>query len=92
MSEDAIGRLKAPAGLDLGAQTAPEIALSILAEIVQRRRASVPAVQAPVLAETATDPICGMQVDIASAKWTATRDGETYYFCAPACRKAFVSA
>jgi len=39
----------------------------------------------------ATDPVCGMQVEIASARWTAERDGETFYFCAPGCRKALQS-
>jgi xanthine dehydrogenase accessory factor len=42
MSEEIIGRLKSPAGLDIGAVTGPEIALSILVEIVQRRRAQNP--------------------------------------------------
>ncbi|MBO1074453.1 XdhC family protein [Roseomonas marmotae] len=36
--EEAIARIAAPIGLDIGAVTAPEIALSILAEIVARRR------------------------------------------------------
>jgi xanthine dehydrogenase accessory factor len=36
--DDRISRLKAPAGLDIGAATAAEIALSILAEVVQKRR------------------------------------------------------
>jgi xanthine dehydrogenase accessory factor len=86
------GALKAPAGLDIGAATPAEIALSILAEIVQRRRATQSvAVQAASRA-TAIDPICGMDVDIATAKWTAERDGQTYYFCAPGCRNAFLAA
>jgi xanthine dehydrogenase accessory factor len=38
LSEAQLGRLKAPAGLDLGAVTPEEIALSVLAEIVQARR------------------------------------------------------
>jgi xanthine dehydrogenase accessory factor len=85
-------QLKAPAGLDIGAANPAEIALSILAEIVQRRRSR------PILAEpaapraTAIDPICGMQVDIATARWTADSDGQTYYFCAPGCRKVFLAA
>ncbi len=38
IDQDRIGALRAPAGLDLGAETADEIALSILAELVQVRR------------------------------------------------------
>lgn len=36
--EAAIARIAAPVGLDIGAVTAPEIALSIIAQIVARRR------------------------------------------------------
>jgi xanthine dehydrogenase accessory factor len=98
VTEDVLARLKAPAGLDIGAATGPEIALSILAEIVQRRRArsrppeSAPQPEAAPGHGVAIDPICGMQVDIASARWTAERNGQTFYFCAPGCRRAFVAA
>jgi xanthine dehydrogenase accessory factor len=50
-------RLHTPAGLDIGARTAPEIALAILADIVRERRSGaprgtpVPAVPAQVRAE-----------------------------------------
>jgi xanthine dehydrogenase accessory factor len=87
-------RLKAPAGLDIGAATPQEIALSILTEIVQRRRASVPRVASSSTPTeppaTAIDPICQMEVEIATARWTANRDAQTFYFCAPGCRKAFL--
>jgi len=89
--DEVIARLKAPAGLDIGAATAPEIALSILAEIIQRRRAQSLSVLVRT-PETAVDPICGMLVAVANAKWTAQKDGQTYYFCAPGCRKAFLAA
>src|SRR6202011_6003408 len=75
-TEDVIGRLKSPAGLDIGAATGPEIALSILAEIVQRRRSHPIATTAMPARQTAIDPICGMEVDIATARFTAERDGQ----------------
>ena len=41
--------------------------------------------------QMATDPVCGMSVDPATAKHTAEHQGTTYYFCAPGCKKAFES-
>jgi xanthine/CO dehydrogenase XdhC/CoxF family maturation factor len=38
VTDDVIARIQTPVGLDLGGVTAPEIALSILAGIVARRR------------------------------------------------------
>ena len=37
----------------------------------------------------AKDPVCGMDVDESTAKHTAQHNGQTYYFCAPGCKKAF---
>ncbi len=37
----------------------------------------------------AVDPICGMTVDVATARYTSERDGVRYYFCCLACKKAF---
>ena len=42
-----VAALRAPAGLDIGAETAPEVALSILAELVQVRRNRAPFVASP---------------------------------------------
>ena len=38
MSDEAIARIRAPIGLDIGAVTAPEIALSVIAQVVAARR------------------------------------------------------
>ena len=38
---------------------------------------------------TMTDPVCGMQVDPQSAARTAAYEVQTYFFCSPACKKAF---
>jgi YHS domain-containing protein len=35
------------------------------------------------------DPVCLMDVDPATARWSAEYNGRTYYFCAPGCKKAF---
>jgi xanthine dehydrogenase accessory factor len=45
--EERLAALRAPAGLDLGAETAEEVALSILAELVQVRRGTASFVAAP---------------------------------------------
>jgi Cu+-exporting ATPase len=37
----------------------------------------------------AIDPVCGMQVDPGTARHMAEHQGQTYYFCAPGCKKAF---
>jgi xanthine dehydrogenase accessory factor len=47
VGEERMAALRAPAGLDLGAETAEEIALSILAELVQIRRGRADFVASP---------------------------------------------
>ena len=36
------------------------------------------------------DPVCGMTVELATARFTLTHDGVDYAFCAPGCRKVFL--
>jgi xanthine dehydrogenase accessory factor len=82
-------RVRTPAGLDIGAYTAEEIALSILAEVVEarRRRVAMP-VAAPA---TAVDPVCGMEVAVADATPRLEHGGSTIWFCCEGCRDAFAA-
>jgi xanthine dehydrogenase accessory factor len=86
VDEEALARLRSPAGLDLGPSTQQEIAVAVLAELVAWRhtRGEVPAPPAE-----AVDPVCGMTVAIEGAKEAAVHDGITYYFCGAHCRHRF---
>jgi xanthine dehydrogenase accessory factor len=95
ISDDRLRRLKAPAGLDLGAVTPEEIAVSILAEIVARRhqpRAVTP-LTAPVgpaaAPTTARDPVCGMTVTIATARYRSESPTGPVYFCCGGCKQRY---
>ncbi|MEP6954171.1 MAG: XdhC family protein [Solirubrobacteraceae bacterium] len=81
-----LDRIDTPAGLDIGSRTAPEIALSILARIVEVRRREA---TAPVQPIKAVDPVCGMEVVVTADTPSAVHDGETFYFCREGCRTAF---
>lgn len=101
LPEERLARLKCPAGLDFGAVTPEEIALSILAEVIQiRRRAPAGVGLLPAVVSTerlthtlplteAIDPVCGMSVEIVTARYTAQHNGQTYYFCAAGCKRSF---
>jgi xanthine dehydrogenase accessory factor len=96
LNSEQLSRLRAPAGLDIGAFTAEEIALSILAELVTLRAAGTGAgfhpstiVAPPPAPLTAVDPVCGMAVEVGSARFTLDHDVGTLYFCCPGCRRAF---
>ncbi len=95
VSPERLGRLKAPAGLDIGAVTPEEIAVSILAEIIQSRRsqklASAEAEPHPALAGAvqARDPICGMLVEVATARHRSEAAGQAVYFCCRRCKETF---
>jgi xanthine dehydrogenase accessory factor len=100
--KDQLDRVHAPAGLDLGRTTHEEMAVAIMAELVQLRASGAlaqPAAAPPEerlqarpsalrLAE-AVDPICGMTVLAGSSALPFSHEGRTYYFCCAGCRRTF---
>ena len=91
LSEESLARLRSPAGLDLGGYTPEEIALSVLAEIIQFRRQGRPTLEPEILEEfaEALDPVCGMTVDIATSTIKSFHEGQTYHFCSVGCKHRF---
>jgi len=91
--EERVARVHAPAGLDLGSVATDEISVAVLAELVRLRAeeglgAVVAAAPSPETHE-AVDPICGMTVQIASARYRSVHEGRTYYFCSAGCLQKF---
>jgi xanthine dehydrogenase accessory factor len=99
--KDRLDKVRVPAGLDLGRTTHEEIAVAILAELVQLRasgalpRQAAGAGEARVgrAAEAAhqTDLVCGMTVSAPRSGKPLVYDGTTYHFCSGGCRRAFES-
>ncbi len=86
VDEEALARVRSPAGLDLGPSTQAEIAVAVLAELVAWRHERPVVPSAPMLA---VDPVCGMEIAAGAAKETAVHEGQTYFFCCAGCRSRF---
>jgi xanthine dehydrogenase accessory factor len=96
VSDSEVARLRAPAGVGLGARNPGEVALSILAELIRLRPSPRAVGSADAFADaevaapqTVLDPVCGMEVP--PGKNAAEHDGQTYSFCCPGCRQRFLS-
>ena len=83
---DERARVHAPVGLDIGARTPPEIALSIMADLVGRIRRDglAPATTGhePEPLQV-VDPVCGRAVTVVSDTPHAVIDGTEFWFCNP---------
>jgi xanthine dehydrogenase accessory factor len=92
VSDELLAVLETPAGLDIGARSAAEIALSILARIVEvRRRSSRAAASTHPEARpvTAVDPVCGMTIVVADDTPSLETSAGTVYFCCMGCKLTF---
>ena len=94
-TQSQIEKIHLPAGLDLGHTTHREMAVSILAELVQMRASGAlvqknTRITLPVLQPVeVVDLVCGMTVTAEKSNRPFEYEGSTYYFCAPGCRTRF---
>ena len=87
LDEEAVLRVRAPAGLDLGPSSQEEIAVAILAELVAwRHTRGEGSLAAP---DEAVDPVCGMTVAIGPGTEQTVYEGVTVAFCSAHCRARF---
>ncbi|MBQ1062586.1 MULTISPECIES: XdhC family protein [Micromonospora] len=95
LSDAERARVRTPAGLEIGARSPQEIALSIMAEVVRALRvdglASSPAPPA-ALPQQAVDPVCGMTVLVGPDTPHVRIDGTDHWFCCPGCLDRHVAA
>jgi xanthine dehydrogenase accessory factor len=95
VTREQLARVTCPAGLEISARTLPEVALSIMAEIVSLRHsraemgAGLGGPAQVILPAMAEDPVCHMRVDPQTARHCADFEGLTYYFCNASCLTSF---
>lgn len=93
VNQTELAAIKTPAGIDIKAKTPNEVAISILAEIIQTVRSEP---RQPDMLENLTgqekfyiNPVCQIPVDKTAPKHVVEYKGEKVYFCCDGCKVKF---
>ncbi|MGB5820593.1 MAG: XdhC family protein [Saonia sp.] len=104
INQERVGELKSPVGLDLNAKLASEVAISILADIINhfRNKTATEASTETVVSDSATsgatdafaeeyyiNPVCQVPVSKKNPKHIIDYEGEKVYFCCDGCKVSF---
>jgi xanthine dehydrogenase accessory factor len=102
VAAEQLARVRVPAGLDLGPTSHCEVAVAIIAELVQLRASGAMLSGTPATASTTADdglvttrsvevvdPVCGMTVVAGLSAHPFEHGHVTYYFCCAGCRRVF---
>jgi xanthine dehydrogenase accessory factor len=98
MPADKVQGIHSPAGIDINAKKPEEVAISILAEMIQvRNNSSVQHVFSSLdntrgeagKAKFYINPVCGVPVDVNHPKHIIEYGGESVYFCCDGCKVKF---
>ncbi|MGH2859471.1 MAG: XdhC family protein [Solirubrobacteraceae bacterium] len=94
VADELRAQLHTPAGLDLGASSPAEVAVSILAEMISVRRRGRTHMGAPAPGDSdpAVDPVCGMQVARSDCSVHLDTPSGREYFCCERCRDAYAGS
>jgi xanthine dehydrogenase accessory factor len=97
MSREQLDTIHSPAGLDISAKKPEEVAISILAEMIQVRnrtqKTGFTQYSSGSLGASGTkfytNPVCGVPVDMNNPKHVVEYNGEKVYFCCDGCKVQF---
>ena len=89
IAQDLLENVRVPAGLDLGHTNHREMAVAVLAQLVQLRAAGKIVTSSVMTTKLVVDPICGMTVNADRTSQVVEFNGVSYFFCCLGCRDTF---